>query len=138
MTAPPKVEWSDAEVERAAQILAVRQGGINAWQETEPEDKDTFRAAAIAALTASGAVPRSTHEARVAELEAELARVREDAGKWQRANATYAVGEAEIRCHVNVGVNVWQGEEWISFHECTLEELDAAIDAARNEGESRE
>lgn len=61
----------------------------------------------------------------------EITRMAEDAEKWRLANSEYPFGkEGEIiKCHVNIGVNVWRGEDWVGFHECSIEELKQVLEA---------
>lgn len=34
------------------------------------------------------------------------------------------LGDGErIECHIIVGVNVWRGDRWVSFHQCSPEEF---------------
>lgn len=49
-------------------------------------------------------------ERRVAELKAMT-------GKHELGN-----GE-RIECHITVGVNVWRGDRWVSFHQCSPQEF---------------
>jgi len=69
------------------------------------------------------------------EFAAALEAAREDAelaAKWRLCTGEHQIeGDEVIKCHVNVGVNVWQGAEWCAFYECSPDELQAAIDQAR-------
>lgn len=69
------------------------------------------------------------------EAAAALEAAREDvanAARWRLCTSEHQIeGDEVIKCHVNVGVNVWQGAEWCAFYECSPDELQAAIDQAR-------
>lgn len=46
----------------------------------------------------------------------------------ERYTKRHDLGNGEhITAHVKIGVNVWRGEEWIDYHECTPEEFDAVL-----------
>ena len=71
-------------------------------------------------------------------LAAALEAAREDAelaAKWRLCTSEHVIeGDERITCHINVGVNIWEGAEWSGFQECTPDELKAAIDQARGKG----
>jgi hypothetical protein len=53
-----------------------------------------------------------------------------EAARWRMCNGEHPVGDGEVvKTHVNVGVNVWKGDEWLSFHECSPDEFQATLDA---------
>lgn len=52
----------------------------------------------------------------------------EVAAKWNLANVKRDIGDGErIDCHVNVGVNVWENDDWVSFHVCSIDELEQVL-----------
>lgn len=57
-----------------------------------------------------------------------------DAELWRFCNGKHQIDDAErIECHVIVGVNVWRGDEWLSFHQGSPEEVRAALQATSAE-----
>lgn len=68
-------------------------------------------------------------------IAAAIEAAREDAAnaaRWRLCTSEHQIeGDEVIKCHVNVGVNVWHGAEWCAFYECSPDELQAAIDQAR-------
>lgn len=76
------------------------------------------------------------HHAEIADMAKRLEAAERDAAELRMCKGEYAMPDGTIaRCHVNVGVNVWHGERWLAFHECSPDQLRLIIDAAAQEGE---
>lgn len=93
------------EVERLRRELTLANGWIDDPQLSARTAVDNANA-----LTDIQRERADAAERRVAELEAMTGK--HDLGNGER-----------IECHITVGVNVWRGERWVSFHQCSPEEF---------------
>lgn len=81
-----------------------------------------------------------THHATLADMARRLEAAERDARMWRLCNSDHPFSDGTtVKCHVNVGVNIWEGDEWLEFHSCSPEQLEQvlqkdAIDATQ-EGE---
>lgn len=61
-----------------------------------------------------------------------------DAEWWRFCTGEHELENGEVaKMHVNVGVNVWRGENWLAYHECSPDEAREVINgiaAMRQEG----
>jgi hypothetical protein len=87
--------------------------------------------ATLTRIIESGATLSADYEAlviRLGEVTGELEKARKDAESWRLCTSDHTIDDETIKCHVNVGVNVWRGNEWLSFHQCTPDELRRAFE----------
>ena len=72
-------------------------------------------------------------ESQLRELREKDRRDEADAARWRKYHdASHTLPDGlRIAVHLNVAVNVWRGEEWLEYHECSPDEFDAALAEAR-------
>lgn len=72
---------------------------------------------------------REQAESALAAATRRVAEVEDDAARWRFCTSEHELGDGQVaKMHINVGVNVWRGEKWLGFHECSPDEARAAID----------
>lgn len=97
----------------------------------------TIRDELVELLRQGGDAPATSSYTFLRDHGVALVEALENDAKWRMCNGTHRMDdETEIRCHVTVGVNSWDGDEWQGFTTCNPGELKCILDemdAARGE-----